>query len=193
MEISSKQLVSFLAGMFCTGFIFCALIFIYFIATFSLAGQSLTEKENRDLFCFVSLLLIASTTLYIVILRVRNHKPFSGAGISVPLLFAIYGLIRLGIVNFENADYILRFEKMTWLEDGSKPFNMATTMAKKNLLIGKTRSQIIATLGEGESDFRDNGKGYIFYSTDKASWELRILFSDDKVKEAFLYEEGLSL
>jgi len=191
MKINSRQVVSFLGGLFFTAIPYAALLFIYVIATFSLAGETLTEKENRDTFCFFVMLGIVGLTAFIIYGRLKNKQPYTVIGMIIPFLLALYGLITTSITWVDNITYHYSFDQHEWKRNDSAPFRMAKTLTKKKLLIGKTTQQVIADLGEGDFSCCERGSiERIFYTTDRWNWELRIYFENNKVTKAFLYEEG---
>ncbi len=189
MEISSKQVTAFLGGMFFTGICYFAIIFFYVLATFSLAGETLTEKENGDTFRFFSVFFIVTITTFIVVRKIRSRQPFTAIGMSLPLALAVYGMIVSGITCIDNLDYHLSFNKQKWDNTEFKPFKMAKTLVKEKKLIGMSHQDLFNMLGSRNNDYW-NDKNYMVYPTDNPSWGLEIGFTNDKVESAYLYEGG---
>lgn len=188
-----KQFISFLSGLIFTGLVYALIAYVIVFGTFSLAGQTLTEKENREAFFFYSAFVITTATIYIIVRRVKTNRKFSAIGISIPLLFAFYACIMLGQVYVNNLNYRQAFDKTEWAQSESKPFRMAKTLIKNKALIGQSKQQIIDNLGLTKDSLRNEKVDYLKYWTDNGTWQMRLYFKNDKVVDAYLYEEGLDL
>lgn len=168
-------------------------MYAFVFATFSFAGETLTEKENREAFFFYISLVVSIGTTFTIVRRIKTHRKFSAIGISLPLTFALYVCFELGQIYFNNLNYRETFDKETWIKSESKPFKMAKTLAKEKILVGQTKHQIFVTLGPTNDRLKNDKVDYVKYWTDKGTWELRLFFENGKVVETYLYEEGLSL
>ena len=162
-------------------------------ATFSFTGETLSEKENREAFFFYTSVLIIVLTLYVIYRRLKTNRKFSAVGIAIPLLFAFYILIVTGKVYFGNLNYRQKFDQAKWKQSESKPFKMAKTMTNDSVLIGQTKQQVLDKLGITKDTLKNDKVDYLKYWTDNGTWELRLYFKDDKVIDAYLYEEGLGI
>ena len=187
-----RQLISFTGGMVITAGFYFLFLFVFVLATFSLSGETLTEKENREALVFFVSVIISFLTVYAIIRKYRKGKQFAAAGIAVPALLAVYITLYSGSVNFDNLNYYTSFEKQEWLRVEAKPFKMAKTLAKNKNLIGKEKEYVAEMLGPSGRTFKNEIVDYIFYPSDYDGWQLRLFFQYNKVKKAFLYQEGFT-
>jgi hypothetical protein len=188
-----KQFISFVGGLLLTAFAYGLIIYIFLVATFSFAGETLSDKENREACFFYTSVLVIATTIYIVYNRFKTNRKFSAVGIAIPLLFAFYIFFVTGQAYFDNLNYHQAFDQTKWTKSGAKPFKMAKTLTKDKVLIGQTKQQIINKLGGTNDNFINDKVDYLKYWTDKETWELRLYFKNGKLTEAYLYEEGLGI
>jgi energy-coupling factor transporter transmembrane protein EcfT len=188
-----KQFISFIGGLILTAIIYALIMYVFMFATFSFAGETLSEKENRESFFFYTSIFIIVLTLYVVYRRLKTNRKFSVVGIAIPLLFAFYILFVTGQVYFGNLNYRQKFDQAKWKQSESKPFKMAKTMTKDNVLIGQTKQQVLDKLGITKDTLKNDKVDYLKYWTDNGTWELRLYFKNDKVVDAYLYEEGLGI
>jgi len=191
--VTLKQFISFIGGLTLTGLSYAAIAYVIVFATFSLAGETLTEKENREAFFFYTALFIAAATIYTIVRRVKTNRKFSAIGICIPLLFAFYVCVKLGQVYVDNLNYRQTFDKTKWTQSESKPFKMAKTLIKDKALIGQSKQQIIDRLGITKDSLKNDKVDYLKYWTDNGTWQMRLYFKNDKVIDVYLYEEGLDL
>jgi O-antigen ligase len=189
MKIKIRHIASFIAGALLTGICYFIILFIYFILPFSFSGQTLSEKEVSDALVFFSLIIILSITCYAVFRQYRLGRKFTAAGIAAIGIIALYGIIYTGKIYVRNINYYEAFNKTNWSESRFKPFKMAKTLVKKDKLTGLSKQEVLDQLGPPENPCNDECL-YFKYTTDE-NWELRIRFRSNKVKEAYLYEEGL--
>ena len=189
MEISGKQFTAFLGGMFITAIFYLAIIFFYVLTTFSLAGETLTEKENGDTFRFFTAFIIVGITTFILVRKIRSGQPFTAIGMSLPLALALYGMIVSGITCIDNIYYHRSFNKQKWDNTEFKPFKMTKTIVKEKKLIGMSHKELFKLLGSRDNDYW-NDKNYMVYPTDNPGWRLEIGFTNGKVQSAYLYEGG---
>lgn len=188
-----KNFISFLGGLVLTSVAYGLIMYIFVFATFSFAGETLTEKENREACFFYSTVLVIAVTIFISYRRFKTKRKFSAIGIAIPVLFAFYIFSLTGQVYLENLNYYQTFDQKEWKQAEAKSFKMAKTMAKSKVLIGQTKEQIIAKLGATKDALENDKIDYLKYWTDKGTWELILYFKDNKVTETYLYEEGLGI
>jgi len=188
-----KQFISFIGGLVLTGLIYGLIVCIFVFATFSFAGETLSEKENRDAFFFYSSVIVISVTIYIIYRRLKTNRKFSAIGICIPLVFAFYSCFVFGYTYVGNLTYYQAFDKTKWTQSEYKPFKMVKTLIKEKVLIGQSMQQIINKLGVSNDSLRNDKVDFLKYWTDKDTWEMRLYFKNDKVVEAYLYQEGLGL
>jgi hypothetical protein len=188
-----KQFISFIGGLILTAIIYALIMYVFMFATFSFAGETLSEKENREAFFFYTSVIVIVTTIYIVYRRLKTNRKFSAIGIAIPILFAFYILGLTGQVYFGNLNYHQKFDQAKWKQSESKPFKMAKTMTKDKVLIGQTKQQVLEKLGTTKDTLKNDKVDYLKYWTDNGTWELRLYFKNDKVIAAYLYEEGLGI
>jgi small-conductance mechanosensitive channel len=192
-KMTLRQFQSFIGGLILTAIMYALIVYVCIFATFSFAGETLTERENREAFFFYTSVIVIVTTFYIVYRRLKTNRKFSAAGIAISILFAFYILGLTGQVYFSNLNDRQTFDQAKWRQSESKPFKMAKTMTKEKVLIGQTKQQVLDKLGVAKDTFKNDKIDYLKYWTDKGAWELRLYFKDDKVTEAYLYEEGLGI
>jgi hypothetical protein len=190
--MSLKQFTSLVGGFILTGLIYLAITYILFFLTFSLAGQTLTEKENKEAFLFYTALATSMITIYLILRQLKTNKKFSAIGICVALFISFYGTFYLAKVYFENLNYYEEFNALKWTNSEHKPFKIAKTLTKKKTLLGLTKHQVIEKLGTTNETLKNNKFNFDQYWTDKGTWQLRLYYKEDKVIEAYLYEEGVN-
>ena len=161
--------------------------------TFSFAGERLIEKEGREAAFFYLAAGVTIATIYVFVRRLQTFRKFSAFGICIPLLLALYACFSFGQIYFSNLNYHQKFDRGIWLKASSKPFKMAKTLINGKTLVGQTKLQVIEKLGASQDTFKNEVIDYIKYPIDKGNWEFRIYFKNDKVDEAYLYEEGLGI
>jgi|GEM_PF-2245106 len=188
-----KQFLSFLYGLVLTGLVYGVITYIIVFSTFSFAGERLTRKEGREAFFFYLTAIVTIATIYTIVRRLKTSRKFSAIGISIPLLVAIYACLNPGQTYFSNLNYHQKFDKIIWAKAISKPFKMAKTLANDKTLVGQTKLQVIEKLGVSHESFKNANVDYFKYLTNKETRELRIYFKNNKVREAYLYEEGLGI
>ena len=192
-DMTVKQFISFLGALVLTAFVYTFLLYVIVMSTFSFAGETLDAKENREAFFFYSSVFVVAATSYIIYQRSKANQKFSAVGIAIPLLFALYIMFVTGHTCFDNLNYHQAFDRTKWRQSEAKPFKMAKTITKDDDLIGQTRQQMINKFGLPKDSLKNNTADYFTYSTDKGTWEFRLYFKNDKVTEAYLYEEGLGI
>jgi hypothetical protein len=187
--MTDKQFFSFLGGMFITIGIYALIVFMIFFSTFSFSGQSLSEQETMDAFCFYLALVIVGSTIFIMIRRFRRHEKYTAYGMSLAILAGLVALIMQGAIYFNNLNYYQSFDAIAWKKAEFKPIKMAKTLVKKNALIGLNRQELIEKLGLGNRGGRDGKGNYFAYATDN-DWELNVVLENEKVTKAYLYQGG---
>jgi amino acid transporter len=190
--MSLKQFTSLVGGFILTGLIYVVITFILVFFTFSLGNQTLTEKENKDTFLFYTASAISIITIYLIFRRLKTNKKFSAIGICVALFISFYGTFNLAKVYFENLNYYEEFDTLKWTNSEHKPFKMAKTLTNNRTLLGLTKQQVIEKLGTTNETLKNNKFNFDQYWTDKGTWQLRLYYKEDKVIEAYLYEEGVN-
>lgn len=189
-SLTLKQVTSFVGGALLTGLSYGFLVFLFVMGTFSFVGEELPEKENREAFEFFATVAILLITLYIVFRQYRSGKRFTAAGVATAGIIALYGVVYTGRVYISNLRYYEAFDKNIWLKNESKPFNMAKTLVKKWTLTGLSKQEVLEKLGPAKRPCQDECS-FLVYDTNNWNWDLYILFENNKVKEVYLYQEGL--
>lgn len=187
-----RQIISFIGGIFITAGIYFIFLFVFVLATFSLSGETLTEKENREAFVFFASAIISFLTVQVIIRKYKKGMKFTAAGVAVPALLAACLTFYSGSVYYENLNYYTSFDKQEWFRLEAKPFKTAKTLAKNKYLIGKEKEYVAEMLGPSGKPYKNNIVDYIIYPTDYNGWQLRLYFEYNKVKKAFLYQEGFT-
>lgn len=193
MKLILNQFLSFAAGLLSTGFFYVLILYAFLLGTFSLAGETLSEKENRDALYFYATVVVIIITLFIAYRLYKSNRKLAAKGIAIASLYAFFILFMVGQNYFENFNYHQHFVESQWKQSVDKPFNMAKTMTKEKMLIGLTKQQALDKLGSPKDSLKNENIDYINYRTDKDSWELWLYFKNDKVTEAYLYKEGLGI
>ena len=191
--MNSKDIISFLAGLILAGLVYGSLLFLNILVTFSFAGERLTVKENREAFYFYASLMILLAAGRIIVKRYKAGKKALALGISLPSLVVVYAFAVFGLTYIDNLNYRQPFNKEKWNAAENKPFRMAKTLVKYKVLDNMSPGQVIKLLGDDGSFHQYENRASIFYETDKFNWELRLIFENDKLVEAYIYEEGLCL
>jgi hypothetical protein len=188
-----KHIIQLIRALLLTTFIYGLILYIYLIATFSFAGETLSQKENREAIFFYTSAIIIATTIYVIYKQFKINQKFVAIGIVLQLMFAFYILFLTGQVYFNNISSHQTFDRSKWIKSEAKPFKMAKTVAKNKTLIGLTKRQVISKLGQTKNFLKNDKVDYLKYWTDKDAWELCLYFKGDKVVEAYLYQEGLGI
>ncbi len=163
---------------------------IVVFSTFTLAGESLETKVNKDAFYFMMAVLVI--LISVVYKQIKARKIAKSIGVSIPLLFVFYVLFIITPVVYTNWNNYQPFNQSVWMNSEKKPFKMANTLTKKGLLIGLTKQEVIQKLGKTRNDFTNENDNGLSYWTDEG-WELKIFFNNNKVTEAYLYQPGFDL
>jgi hypothetical protein len=193
MRLILNQFLSFVAGILLTAFAYAAMLYLFFFGTFSLAGETLSEKENRDALYFYAIVVVIIITLFIAYRLYKSNRKLAAKGIAIASLYAFFILFQFGQNYFDNFKYYQHFVQSQWKQSVDKPFKMAKTMTKEKVLIGLTKQQVLDKLGSPKDSMKNENIDYINYRTDNDSWELWLYFKNDKVTEAYLYKEGLGI
>ena len=70
---------------------------------------------------------------------------------------------------------------------------MAKTLIKRKTLIGQSKQQVFDKLGTTKDSIKNEKVDFLRYWTDNGTWQIRLYFKNDRVIDAYLYEEGLDL
>lgn len=188
-----KHLLSFIGGLALTTLLYALIAFLILLGTFSLSGETLSQKEGREAFFFYTALVITATTIYFVCRFLRQRRKFTAAGVAVPLLAALYTVFTLGQVYIHHFNYRQSFTNTVWRQSKLKPFKMAKTLAKSDALIGLSRQAVVEKLGTASDSTKTPLLDVMRYRTDSSSWQMRVYFTKSKVSSVDIYQEGLNL
>ncbi len=172
--------------------IYGIITFFLLIATFSLSSETLTEKENRETFFFLTAFIVTIVTIISAFKHFKNERKFSAIGISTASLISCYATMMLGLICFDNLNYYGKFDKRQWSQAEFKSFKMAKTLAKDDELIGLTKQQVIEKIGTTK-EFLINPKCNLLEIPTDENWHLRVEFKNDTAIKAYLWQEGLGI
>jgi hypothetical protein len=176
-----NKVISLLSGLVITGVILAVIAVVYFLLTFDLVGgETLQEIENQRTALLVSSIIIAGFTVLVCRHFIKTGKKYVAIGTSIlPLLT----LIMVSAYYINNFNYQTPLDQTIWKQEKRKPFDMAASLVKDNVLIGMTRTEVKEMLGSGYEEGYGNvnpNKGFISYLI-KEEWTLNIYFENDKV------------
>lgn len=188
-----KKIISFFGGLLITSLAYLLIMFAILYTTFSFAGETLTEKENRESFFFYTTIFVITVSIYIFYRFYKSNRKFAAFGIVIPILFAIYSAGLTGKDYFNNLNNYQTFDQTIWVNSKFKPFKMAKNLVNSKVLLGMTRQQIINKLGNTNDSLTNEKNELLRYWTDNGTWQLKIIFKNNIVSESFIFEEGLDL
>ena len=144
------------------------------------------EEGQHIAYLIISILLVALafgfSTRYF-----KKNKAFAYGIIVVPFLLFIAMIVLI----VRDQSYATRFDQHTWKQSTWKPEGMAKTLVKKNRLIGLTRQEVKAMLGDGSEEYGANSdRGAIIYRIEN-DWMLSIIFRNDAVVETIMKRPGM--
>ena len=182
-----KQTGAFFAGLTITGIIYFLSFIFVGLSFFSLAGDTLESKEERDGVCFFYCLFLLVIVIFLVYKFLKSGFKFVSIGVAAASVILLYALVQLGIAYGKDLFYHTAFNKEKWAKE--KPFNMAKTLLKGNSLIGSSKKAVIEKLGVDTALLFHDLDASLDYRTDNG-WLFRISFKNNVVTEVDLYEEG---
>ncbi len=190
--MKTNPIISFLTGLIVSALIIGVVYVCFLLLNFDLAGgETLRQTENQNiqqLFISVALLLIA---IFFARQYFKNGKqPIAYGIVAFLLLFVLATTFYLVKQN----SYPTQFDKTIWAKSKRKPDDMAKSLVRQRTLIGLTRAQIKALLGEGAEEYGDSNTegGSILYAVENG-WTLSIIFKKDKVIETGLRQPYLGV
>lgn len=159
--------------------------------TFNLAGgETLSQIDNQNIALLILSFIVLIIAFYYFKSYYKTNKKFVAFGIIItPLILFIGGAFYLTI-NFKTA----KFDKAIWEQSKIKPDEIAKSLVRQNTLLGLTRNQVKAMLGQGSEEYGDvnSDRGSIIYPV-KNSWTLSVIFQKDKVVEVQLRQPFLGV
>jgi hypothetical protein len=184
--MKKKRVISFLLGLVSSIPVLVTNCFIYLLVTNYHSGwETLQQIENkRYMVLLFSIIFSLVAAIIVIIILVKKKRKYVAFGVTP---FTIIFLIWIILYYIGNLSHLTQFNKTDWNKDHGKPFDMAASLVKGNVLIGKTHQEIKAMLGQG---FLENGndkteKGSIQYYIEN-NWEMIVGFHYDKVVDAEL-------
>lgn len=187
-----KHILSFLASLIITLIVFAAVVFAVGYSDF-LITSTLAEKQKQYAIFFCLQLLILTGSFYLIIRFFKRNRKFTAIGMCLPVLAGLFILIILG-KSYTDLTLTEPFNKSKWTEANYKPFKMAKSLTKSNMLIGKSRQEVIEMLGISHDVYGEPGTPhYISYTTDNGSWILVLDLENDKVTDSFLWEDNICI
>jgi hypothetical protein len=184
-----KHILYFLAGFIVPTILYCIGAYMLISKTFTLSGETLTERENIIALFFYCILSGFILIAFIAFKQFKAGRKDLGLGISLSLFIPLIFLVKTGGMYFDQFNYYQGFDKIIWTRSNQKPFDMAKTLVKEKTLIGLNSKEVINKLGYFNTTAREDGNTLI-YSTDK-DWDLYVDLKDDVVVKAYLYQPGM--
>ncbi|MCH2232263.1 MAG: hypothetical protein MK105_18150 [Crocinitomicaceae bacterium] len=181
-----NKAISLLSGLVITAVILVVIAFVYFLLTFDLAGgETLQEIENQRTAVLILSIVIVGFTVLVCRRFINTGKKYVAIGTGIlPMLT----LIMVSVYYVNNFNYQTPLDQTIWKQEKWKPFDMAASLVKDNVLIGMTRAEVKELLGSGYEEGYGNvnpNKGFISYLV-KQDWTLDIYFENDKVVDVKL-------
>ena len=159
--------------------------------TFNLAGgETLSVFDNRNITLFVVSLIVLTIAFYFFKKYYKKNRKFTAFGIIIiPLTLVIAGTLYL-----TSSLKTTEFDKAIWTQNKVKPDDMAKTLVRQKSLLGLTRSQVKALLGQGSGEYgnENDARGSILYSVENG-WTLSVIFHKDKVVETQMRQTFLGV
>lgn len=159
--------------------------------TFNLAGgKTLSQIDNQNIALIVLSLIILTIALYFFKKYYKTNKKLTAFGIIIiPLALVITGIFYLTL-SFKTT----QFDKAIWTQNKMKPEDMAKSLVRRNTLLGLTRNQVKALLGQGSEEYgnENDDRDSILYSVENG-WTLSIIFHKDKVVETQMRQPFLGV
>lgn len=184
-----KQLLAFIAGLFIPLIFYALGGYLLLTMTFTLSSQTLTEKENQVALYFYCVLTGIVFISIIAFKEFKLKRKYLSLGLAISMIPVMAILFKIGIIYFDQLNYYQPFDKSKWIKNELKPFDMAKTLAKKKMLIGLDRKEVIGKLGYYKETARLDGQTLI-YETEKY-WQFCIDLKEDTVVNVYLYEPGM--
>ncbi|MGB0428940.1 MAG: hypothetical protein ACPGLV_00605 [Bacteroidia bacterium] len=184
--MKDKPAISLIGGLTITAIILIVIALLYFLMTFNLAGgETFQEIEIQRTALLVLAIIIAVLTALVSKRFIRTRRMYTAIGTGI---LPLVTFIAVTVYYLNNYNYHTNFDQTTWQHKKLKPFDMATTLAKDNELIGMTRTEVKTLLGKGFEKGNDNvnpNKGFITYLVEQ-DWTLTIFFENDVAVEVKL-------
>jgi hypothetical protein len=186
--MNRHPILSFLRSFILTAIVTGLIIFGFVLLTFNLAGgETLDEEEGQHIAYLIISILLVAIAIGFSRRYFKKNKAFA-YGIIVPPFLLFIAMI---VFVFRDQSYTTNFDQHTWKQSTWKPEGMAKTLVKKNRLIGLTRQQVKAMLGDGSEEFGINSdRGAIIYRIEN-NWMLSIIFQNDAVVETIMKRPGM--
>jgi hypothetical protein len=159
-------------------------------STFNPFEVSIEEAERKDsIFLLISILFLI---VFIVSARILSKKgmKYSAIGISICSVISLSTLFYNGAAVFKNLHYHEEFNAEKWGNPNSQNLNMAKTMLYDHSLIGLSREEIIAKLGNPNDDPSTEDINSLRYYI-PPGWFFQIDFRDGKAERCQIFDPGL--
>ena len=110
----------------------------------------------------------------------RNLSIFAAVIITTPIIYIVSFIILFMIINYRPSR---DFDKIKWREDIEKRYEFAEDLIESDLLIGKTKNQVISILGDDHNNMnQDTWSYYLGYGSENIDPDsLYIEFKNGKV------------
>ena len=191
--MSTKKIISFFASLMAGVIIIYLAFAVLILTTFSLSGRTLVQVENEQLlylFFWLTLAVIGAITTYFFWKRKRK---FSASGVGLVSLFPVVAALVMAFRAITTIPTTEEFLSEEWRTSSTKPFLMAKSVIKSDLLEGKTDVDVLKLLAAPSKVLENSFASDIYiYETDSASWIMRVHLADNKVQVCDLFHPGLS-
>ncbi|MCB9195073.1 MAG: hypothetical protein H6600_09445 [Flavobacteriales bacterium] len=168
------------------GAVFFQLITMFFVLFSSFGiftcGHDYLILYNSILSGFIFSVVIFAAQLTITLASQNKSTIILKIGFWIITLSTLYPIYLLGRPTLNYTHYYQDFDQEKWLAAREKPLNMIRVFYEDHRFIGKTRKDIIETLGEGVSLYHyENNE--IVYETEGFESPLVFYFDNDTVVE----------
>ena len=191
--MSAKNVISFLVAALLSAITVYLSFAFLIISTFSLSGQTLQEVENEYLLYLTFWLLLAAAGAFMTFLFWKRKKFFAASGVGLVAALPVVAVIFMAYKSITTIPVSEDFVADVWSSRDPKPFLMAKSVVKADMLQNKTEDDVLDMLSKPtEIMERSFSERTLIYQTDSASWIMRVYLADQKVLKSDLYHPGLS-
>ena len=191
--MSAKKIISFLVAALLSAVTIYLSFAILIIATFSLSGRTLHEVENEHLLYLSFWILLSIVGAVVSYLFWKRKRVFSASGVGLVSALPLVASVFMAYKAFTTIPVNDPFVTEVWSAKDSKPFLMAKSVVKSDLLHKKSEDDVLTLLSRPTEIMERslNEKTWV-YQTDSSSWIMRVYIANHHVLKADLYHPGLS-
>lgn len=185
-----KPVRSFIVSILGSAFFTFGAFVLLGLAIFNIlaGGETLEEIESRNMGVFLtSLAVLAISYMY----SRKFQKGNKSGTIGTILIPSICFLVASCWFVHENYGHT-KFDKATWEQSSIKPEGMTISLVRDKRLLGLSRQEVSALLGDYGKRINNADSGCMTYSIANG-WSLSVRFTDEKVSEIVLRQRWLSI